>query len=368
VVKPRRSAIPLAMRRRGSIVEELRQRFRSGDYPTGTRIPTRRELAKELAISPVTLQRAVDRLIELGFLRARGKQGTFLAEPPPDRSRFAVVFGEEPGQGGWNRFWTTIQREADAWQDASGRHFQAYYIANASMTSRGHRRLCADVADGGLAGIFFACSPFFLAGSPIFASPLPKVCIGEVAGASSVVCLDPLPQVWSHFVGAGRRRIGAIGTRGMVNDRKRLCAEARRHGLEARPAWWLGLPVDPLHAECARDVTHLLFTGRPTERPDGLLINDDNLVPHATQGIIDAGLRVPDDVEVVAHANFPHATPAAVPCTRYGIDVRAMLGLVLDDLDRQRAGGGPCPVTVPAVFTPGDAVNPQPSDRRVARR
>ncbi|MBA3686350.1 MAG: GntR family transcriptional regulator, partial [Planctomycetes bacterium] len=311
-----RPGIDMGMRRRASITDELRQRIRSGRYPVGTRIPTRRELGQELGVSPVTLQRAVDRLTELGFLVARGRQGTFIATQPPDLTRCAVVFGDEPGKGGWNRFWTTFQRETAAWRDAAGRRFEQYFISNASQGSRAHRRLCADLADEGLAGIFFVSPPFFLAGSPITSTTVPTVCVGEGLPQGSVASIaDPLPMVVQRFAAAGRRRLGVICTKGLAESRRRLVAEVRRQGVETREEWWIGLPIEAAHAECARSVAQLLLSGRPNERPDCLLVNDDNLVPHATAGIIDVGLRVPEDLLVCAHANFPHATPSAVVCT-----------------------------------------------------
>ena len=43
---------------------------------------------------------------------------------------------------------------------------------------------------------------------------------------------------------------------------------------------------------------------------------DDNLVPDATAVVASVGLRVPDDLLVIVHTNFPYPTPAAVPACR----------------------------------------------------
>ena len=58
-----------------------------------------------------------------------------------------------------------------------------------------------------------------------------------------------------------------------------------------------------------------MLHGPAHDRPDALVITDDNLVPAATAGVLAAGRRVPADLEVVAHANFPHVTPSAVPAS-----------------------------------------------------
>ncbi|KAA5610631.1 aminotransferase-like domain-containing protein [Rhodovastum atsumiense] len=50
--------------------------------PPGTRLPSVRELMRELRVSPVTVQQALERLRREGVLEARPGQGTFVAEIP----------------------------------------------------------------------------------------------------------------------------------------------------------------------------------------------------------------------------------------------------------------------------------------------
>lgn len=338
-----------------AVAEELRRRIAAGAFPPGKRIPTRRDLANELGISSVTLQRAFHRLAEQGFLDIRGKQGTFVVPHPPHQGRVALVFGDEVGHGGWNRFWSNMLREGSAWSDGQGRRFEAYLIQGGDMRSAEHQRLCRDVQDGGLSGMFFVSTPWFLTGSPVLSSPLPRASIslpsdiGTAYGSILVLVRDKSALV-RHFLKSGRRRLAAICSRATADDWRSYAVEAQSAGLETKREWWLGLPVDPAWADCARTVTHLLFTAPPASRPDALLIDDDNLVPHATAGLQDAGIRVPDDVEVLAYANLPQATLAAVSCRRFGIDLRFLLGAALDDLDRQRAGGEPRSIEIPSAI------------------
>ena len=81
-----------------------------------------------------------------------------------------------------------------------------------------------------------------------------------------------------------------------------------------------------------------MMAANPKDRPDSLLILDDNLVEAATAGLVDAGVRVPRDMTVVARCNFPHPAPSAVPVMRVGYDVRELLSVCLDGLMRQRRG------------------------------
>jgi DNA-binding LacI/PurR family transcriptional regulator len=57
----------------------IRHRLRQGDWSAGAMLPSRRDLAKEYGVSPITIDRAVTRLIGEGLLRADDRRGTFVA-------------------------------------------------------------------------------------------------------------------------------------------------------------------------------------------------------------------------------------------------------------------------------------------------
>lgn len=65
---------------------------------------------------------------------------------------------------------------------------------------------------------------------------------------------------------------------------------------------------------------------------------DDNLVPDATAGLVAAGVRVPDDLEVVAHANFPYVTPSAVLAKRFGYDIHRIFNTCVNIIEQLRRG------------------------------
>lgn len=336
--------------RRQEIEDELKRRIRAGIYPAAGRIPSRRELLQEFDVSPVTMQRALDRLTEQGFVVPQGSRGTFVADQLPNVARFALVFAEEQGKGTWNRFWSTVQREAAAWRDAAGRTFVPYFIAGADPRAEGHRQLCADLASGRLAGVLFSSTPWFLDGSTVFAADVPRTVIGgnqaDVARFSGSMIewagsIGPSARICERLVREGRRRIGALVHRSFAEDGRAGLAEAVRAGLQTRPSWWVGLPPDPANAMCARGMVRLLLDRPPDQRPDVLFIGDDNFVPHATAGIVDLGIRVPSELCVLAHANYPNPTRSAVPCLRYGIDVRVLLAGALDEMERLRGGAAP---------------------------
>src|SRR5690348_9768699 len=61
------------------IEDNLRSKIRQGHWPVGAMFPSRRDLAKEYGVSPITVERAVTRLLADGLLRADDRRGTFVA-------------------------------------------------------------------------------------------------------------------------------------------------------------------------------------------------------------------------------------------------------------------------------------------------
>jgi LacI family transcriptional regulator len=109
-----------------------------------------------------------------------------------------------------------------------------------------------------------------------------------------------------YLVGQGRRRIGLLesgdphhfAAEHPVRDLFRK--ELARHGLAFREEWYRG----DLHAcwpgagwEEFREIW------QTEEKPDALFIADDVLAQDVALALVEMGLRVPRDLEVVAHAN-----------------------------------------------------------------
>jgi DNA-binding transcriptional MocR family regulator len=70
----------------------------SGQLAVGTRLPTVRELSKQLGVSPTTVSEAWQSLAAVGAIDARGRQGTFVRQPtgPATPRRYRRVT-EGPG-------------------------------------------------------------------------------------------------------------------------------------------------------------------------------------------------------------------------------------------------------------------------------
>jgi len=62
------------------IVDQIRSRWASGSLKAGDRLPSVRELAREIAVNQNTILRAYERLTAEGVLEMRHGEGTFVAD------------------------------------------------------------------------------------------------------------------------------------------------------------------------------------------------------------------------------------------------------------------------------------------------
>src|SRR5438045_9168784 len=94
------------------ILSRVRRDIVEGKLQPGAQLPTRQELEQEFQVSSTTLQRALDRLIQDGFIYARGSMGTFVSERLPFVSNYRLVFPfPESAASNWICFWVALHDE-----------------------------------------------------------------------------------------------------------------------------------------------------------------------------------------------------------------------------------------------------------------
>ena len=337
------------------ILNELRQQIIEGRYPPGSQLPTRDELGRHFKVSPITLQKALSGLIHDGFVYAKTGQGTFVVDEPPHLSRYGLVFPSDPGSDSWNNFFAAMNNEAMAIQRAKPERLSLYFGLENPARYESRDKLIADVQAHRLAGLIFASPPFNFMGTPLLDEPgMARVTTAPYMDLPAVVLDDGsfLEKALDYLASRGRRRIAMVsahvtGAATAFFESFRTLLPQRQ--METRTYW-----EQAMHPSCpqwAKNVAELLFQNGPATRPDGLIITDDNLVPHATAGLLAAGIRVPDDVDVVAHCNFPWPTPSVVPSKRIGYDARQVMAAFIASIDMQRRGETPPPVTEVAAVT-----------------
>lgn len=331
---------------------ELRARIVRGHWEPGSRLPPRTKLIRELGSCADVVQDAVKLLAAEGFLEVGArKKGTRVAANPPHLARYRVVFPFGPDD--WGQFWHALE-DAAGERTTENREFVCFYGLGGHRDIADFEAVVNEVRTRSVAGLIFASSAQELAGTPLLDAPgVPRVAIageGQLPGVPKVQADLPsfVRQAVDRLVAQGRQRL-AILCASRASQMLDLFRDAlATHGLVSRLHWEQLASMKKSIA--ARHVMQLMLHSGQLERPDGLIIADDNLIAGATEGIASSGVRVPDELSVVAMTNFPLIPPSTVPLTRIGFDIPAVLDLLTERL-AQLARGESAPeiTTVPAI-------------------
>lgn len=346
--------------RREGLVNALRERIVSGYLKPGDRLPTHHELEESFQAGPPAIQAAMAVLREHGFIETKHRCGTFVARHPPHLSHFALTF-PFPYVRGLSRLYEALSNEAAKIQ-APERRVSTFYGIAAHVDVEDYQRLLGFVRAHRLGGLIFAGNPFELlkAGSPLACEPgvlRTAIMVPDVSISYPTVYPDLeafLPKAFEHLASHGRKRVAVVMLGGSRNvDLSRVQSLAAARGLLVRPHWLQAAFADG--PGWARQLALVLLHEGQAERPDAVVIMDDNLVEGFTAGIRDSGARVGvnggGDLEVVAQANFPYPTPSAVPARRLGYNITELLAVCLERIEQQRRGETPPAHTaIPAVW------------------
>jgi DNA-binding LacI/PurR family transcriptional regulator len=348
---------PEQLRRANETLGLLRRRIVSGQFPAGRQLPTRRQLLKEMQVSPVTLQRALDRLAQEGFVYSKGRGGTYVIDNPPHLSRIPFIFSQTPSNdvSQWSVLNRLLASEAPGLAERRNRKITLYHGIDGHADNEDFQALVRDVQARRVSGLLFGSSPWQLIGTALLDEPrIPRVAItGKLNVHPAVESVSPnwdsfFERAMDHFAARGRKRVAMLLKPGMLEDwGGTIERKMTELGLTTQPYWqqFLGPPM------AVRNCLHLLLNRNQTERPDALLITDDGWSEYAVAGLVAAGVRVPEDVEVVAHSNFPAPAARVLPFRRLGWEVRQFLETAVDLLDAQRESETVGPgVRLPAVF------------------
>jgi DNA-binding LacI/PurR family transcriptional regulator len=327
--------------KQASISSHLRKQIIEGKLPPGGRLPTQVQLVDKFRVSGVTIQRALDRLVREGFIYTRGRNGTFVATHPPHLFSYGVVFRDEP-RVGRSRYHEMLEAQALRLQRTGDRKVTIFNGITGREDTESSRQLLELVRSHQLAGLLLIDGDTF-GGTPL----IDEAGICRAAIMSRKVATLNCPIVFPDMTGMidlaldtlverGRKRVATLITVSVFNevgDYLRKAMQAR--GITTHDRWQQIVPHD-VHEAVRNNVLMMMAPGQ--DRPDGLFIVDDNLAEGASSGLVAAGVTVPNDLEVVAHCNFPWSAPSVLPIARIGFDTRQILETAVNIIDAQRQG------------------------------
>jgi DNA-binding LacI/PurR family transcriptional regulator len=352
--RKRRGRIP---HRQQAVLHELRRQIVSGGFAPGARLPIRTELQQRFDASCITVQRVLDRLASDGLVTAHGRQGTFVVDRPPHLHRIALVFPFGPGDDGrWQNYYAALLRAAHR-LIKEGVELSICIAEDRHRPTAAFEHLQAICRDGLLAGVIFASPPEVWAGMPMVEAQIPRIALTGTQ-RQDVVQVRPdhdsfAARAAAHLAARGCRRPAVIASTTiswqpqMLERWHRLFADA---GVPIRAQWLLGAHLEI--PDSASHLARLLCAPWCSERPDALVIADDNFTEAVLAGLMSEGVRVGSEMLVLAHTNFPHEGSAVVPVERLGFDVTALLRHAIAQIAAMRGGKPGTPFLLSA--TAGD--------------
>ena len=238
---------------------------------------------------------------------------------------------------------------ADALSEAGPCRIRPYFDLGIETPGWGGEALSADIAAHCLRGVIFGDAPQALSHTPLLEHPQVPVVVPSTfvcpralhVGQSFEDGFGPRAMAWARA--EGFRRVGVLTVFGPAPERWRDMAE--RAGLQTQPAWIQG--VDRFDRSWLRHGLEVVVGAASRERPEVLVLTDDHLVDPAVEELQRMKIRVPEDLVVIAHWNFPLPYTGALPVRLLGPDMREFLRLAIQRVD-EHLRGKPIPRTRPS--------------------
>jgi len=326
--------------RQAEIVGDILKRIQSNELPPGAGLPSVVELSRNYSASPVTVQRAIVHLRERGYIETN-TQGSSVSRQPPHLSRFGIVSPYTPHP---SQFRTALEKEANHLSEVPSAHgierrFSFFYeVDHPDESIRRQSELMSAIAEHLVGGLIFFGPTRNVAQIARKSAGIP--CVGffiePVSGVSNIKLCGFEELALDRLKTAGCSRAALITSR--YHSRataERFMQLVRERGMTTYPRWIHGL--HPASVDWGENCAQMLLHGK--DRPDAIIIDDDNLVPYVTAGIAASQVSVPGDLTVIAHTNFPHPTHSEVPVIRIGFDVRLLMNLAVEIIETRRRGG-----------------------------
>lgn len=304
------------------IVEDLRGRITSGALAVGDRLGSHRELAAAYDVSLITVKKALAELVREGLLYARVGKGTFVARSvpraaPAEQKTLGIVLRD-----------LTVPLFSDIVQQVEAHAYQVGYNVMVSMSSgqaEKEERQIERFRKSGVDGLIIASMEQSHRASETIrsldAAGFPYVMVSYVEDPDLyMVGIDHERGAYlaaRHLCEQGYRRIGYVGAE-TANRLSELREQGYRRALsEAGLAVEEAFVYRSLEGPGWDRLEHGYEAGRriarERERPDALFVYNDIAALGLQRALLEAGLRIPEDVAVVGFDDIEQARHAPVP-------------------------------------------------------
>jgi len=302
---------------------QLREQIDSGDLKPGDPLPTRKKLMREHGLSLSTVTRAISELERQGWLISRQGSGTFVvkrSEAPKDENRENPLVGVlvPVSRNDIHHFVPEFVHEAvDNSIDAL-----VMYAPDDEEAELNQARLLLEKGVKGL--VWFPVEPkrHVSAASLFRKNKLPVVLGEKVAEEFSTpwTCVrfdyyGGAMTALNQFLDQGHKRIAYVGPKGTEADFGPVPERwnAYKFIMKQRNLWSPDELVIPptLFREWHVHVKRLEALFHRAHAPTAILAFDDTTALNAMRGLQAIGVRVPEEVAIIGHGDYPHGQYAS---------------------------------------------------------
>ena len=319
----------------------LREQIRSGVLKAGDKLPTAPDLAAQLGVHVVTVQKALRRLKMAGILHRTPRVGTFIRSSPQN-AQIGIFFGIHLSDESAH-FFRAVSKELQAliqrrkqksrvYDDINTANSEATFVKLPSyqhyLTDREHHIFEGIVVIGSdIKWIRFLKETAHL--------PIVSGTSGEESGRD--VCFDWgdfARESISHLASRGRKRILYLRTvKDGYSDLDAFYRAVREHNFEEVQVEQLEMHVEHHYREAvACECIESLVSqwNRSKKMPDALLVSDDIAMRGAALALARHRIKVPEAMEVVTWANEGIQHHYGIPVTKYEVSPRQFAQKLFD--------------------------------------
>ncbi len=313
------------------IIGHFSQRIFDGSLKAGARIPSTTDLANRFEVNPETVQLALRKMVERGLVERRRGAGTFVRKGVQGRT-CAVVFGEDNFTRIDLSFFNVLLKCLMRRLPAAGWDVKHFITTQRPEADAAFHALEKGVADGSIRAVIEFCSNGMVKKWLKDACPVPS----STSGAK-VDFVDMAEKGLEHLLRMGRRRpvVCGCGSEGisLTELRKVVDAVSSRYGVSPGDVRVEGSGQEFVNGY--NEVMRLVRKGVPF---DSLLVMFDTAFRGALYALLEKGIRIPDDVAVVTHANKGVELFCHVPLTKLEVDPDDFAAGIVDEIEHKIAG------------------------------
>jgi len=313
-----------------AIAEELRRRIRNGSSVPGSLFPTERELCVEFSVSRSTVRRALKALIESGWAESSPNRGV-IARQGPFPGRTTNVAYVDHGQSIHRYLFFLVGRLLQR---------QGFHLVHVDSEILGVEGALEYAAEQGFCAAFVwskkgypdperlkkvqADIPIIAINHELPAFPTDLVAEDNFGGGRLAA---------THLATHGRKRIAISGMMDMLSiNHERFSGYLMGQfdcGLSPSPRDFLFCFTSGMDVP---DVEPLVRRLRDPDRPDAIFILQDMFAHDVVDAVFQCGLRIPEDVAVIAFGTDTPLRIDDVGLSIVAIDSEAIAKALVDRL------------------------------------